>query len=161
LVHRYYRPISDLLNISRYMFFYKHMKFRIEARLCLAIYDFEVHIMLNLCLTFKGTRLPVWEKFNSNVAAKCEYILSDFYWFINLVKGGLVSLANTYNSTGLISWWHKLRLLNICFNFHQKSGSVYAYKRYAYKKHVRIRISTNIFVCFSTAKFVPNSSCLG
>jgi len=27
--------------------FYKHMKFRIQARLCLAVYDFEVHIMLN------------------------------------------------------------------------------------------------------------------
>jgi len=56
--------------------FYKHMKFWIQARLCLAIYDFEVLIMLNLCLAFQGTRLPVWEKFNSNVAAaaKCESI---------------------------------------------------------------------------------------
>jgi len=26
--------------------------------------------MLSLCLTFQGTGLPVWEKFNSNVAAK-------------------------------------------------------------------------------------------
>jgi len=49
------------------------MKFWIQARLCLAIYDFET-----LCLTFQGTRLPVREKFNSNVAVKCEYILSDF-----------------------------------------------------------------------------------
>jgi len=30
-------------------------------------------VMLSLCLIFQGTRLPVWEKFNSNVAAKCEY----------------------------------------------------------------------------------------
>jgi len=47
--------------------------------------------MLSLCLTFQGTRLPVWEKFNSNVATKGEYIFSDFYWFINLVKGRLLS----------------------------------------------------------------------
>jgi len=58
------------------------MKFWIQARLCLAIYDFEARIMLILCLTFQVTRLPVWEKFNFNVAAKCEYIFSDFYWFI-------------------------------------------------------------------------------
>jgi len=63
-------------------FFYKHMKFQIQARLCLAIYDFEARIMLSLCLTFQSTSLLVWEKFNSNVAAKCEYIFSDFYWFI-------------------------------------------------------------------------------
>jgi len=55
------------------------MKFRIQARLCLAIYDFEARIMLSLCITFQGTRLPVREKFNSNVVAKCEYIFSDFY----------------------------------------------------------------------------------
>jgi len=67
------------------------MKFWIQAQLCLAVYDFEARIMLSL--TFQGTILPVWEKFNSNVAAKCEYTFSDFYWFINLVKGGLVSLA--------------------------------------------------------------------
>jgi len=48
------------------------MKFRNQARLCLAIYDFEPQIMLSLCLTFLGTRLPVCEKFNSNVAAKCD-----------------------------------------------------------------------------------------
>jgi len=30
-----------------HVFFYKHMKFRIQARLCLAIYDFETRIMLN------------------------------------------------------------------------------------------------------------------
>jgi len=63
--------------------FYKHMKFWIQAQLCLAVYDFEARIMLSLCLTFQGARLPVWEKFNSNVAAKCEYIFSDFYGFIN------------------------------------------------------------------------------
>jgi len=39
------------------------MKFRIQARLCLAVNDFEAHIMLSLCSTFQGTRLPVWEKF--------------------------------------------------------------------------------------------------
>jgi len=54
--------------------FYKHMKFRNQARLYLPIYDFEARIMLSVCLTFQGTRLPVWEKFNSNVVAKCEYI---------------------------------------------------------------------------------------
>jgi len=46
------------------------MKFRNQARLCLAIYDFEARIMLSLSLNFQGTGLPVWEKFNSNVAAK-------------------------------------------------------------------------------------------
>jgi len=55
------------------------MKFRIQARLCLAIYDFEARIMLSL--TFQGARLPVREKFNSNVAAKCEYIFSHFYLY--------------------------------------------------------------------------------
>jgi len=48
------------------------MKFRIQARLCLAIYDIEAHIMLSLCLTFQGTGLLVWKKINSNVIAKCE-----------------------------------------------------------------------------------------
>jgi len=51
------------------------MKFRNQARLCLAIYDFEVHIMLSLCLTFQGARLPVWKKFNSNVIARCESLV--------------------------------------------------------------------------------------
>jgi len=37
--------------------FYKHMKFRNQARLCLAIYDFVVHITLSLCLTFQGAGL--------------------------------------------------------------------------------------------------------
>jgi len=27
----------------------KHMKFQNQARLCLAIYDFETHIILSLC----------------------------------------------------------------------------------------------------------------
>jgi len=44
-------------------FFYKHMKFREQARLCLAVSDFEAHIMLSLCLTLQGIRLTVWEKF--------------------------------------------------------------------------------------------------
>jgi len=35
--------------------------------------------MLSLCLTFQGTRLSVWEKFNSNVTTKCEYIFSDLF----------------------------------------------------------------------------------
>jgi len=51
-------------------FFYKHMKFRNQARLCLAIYDFEAHIMLSL--TFQGAGLPACKKFNSNMIAKCE-----------------------------------------------------------------------------------------
>jgi len=62
-----------LLYLRYTCFFYKHMKFRIQA-LCLAIYDFEARIMLSLCLTFQGTRLPVWKKFNSNVAAKCDSV---------------------------------------------------------------------------------------
>jgi len=35
------------------MFFYKHMKFRNQAWLCLAIFDFEAYNMLSLCLTFQ------------------------------------------------------------------------------------------------------------
>jgi len=35
------------------------------------------------------------------VAAKCEYIFSDFLLIYKLVKGRLVSLANAYNSIGL------------------------------------------------------------
>jgi len=31
-----------------------------------------LRLMLILCLTFQGTELPVREKFNSNVAAKCK-----------------------------------------------------------------------------------------
>jgi len=54
------------------------MKFRKQARLCLAVSDFEVRIMLSLCLTLQGTRLTVWEKLNSNEAANGEYIFSDF-----------------------------------------------------------------------------------
>jgi len=69
---------SFVRNIFRYMFFYKHMKFRNQARLCLAVSDFEAHIMPSLYLTFQGTGLPVWEKFNSNVAANAEYLFSDF-----------------------------------------------------------------------------------
>jgi len=30
--------------------------------------------MLSLCLTFQGTGFPVWEKSNTNVAAKCESV---------------------------------------------------------------------------------------
>jgi len=35
-----------LPTILHYIFFYKHMKFPNQARLCLAIYDFEARIML-------------------------------------------------------------------------------------------------------------------
>jgi len=40
------------------------MKFRNQAPLCLAVFDFEAHIMLSLCSTFQGTGLLVglWEK---------------------------------------------------------------------------------------------------
>jgi len=57
------------------VFFNKQKKFRNQARLCLAIYDFEAHIMLSLCLTFQGIGILVWEKLNSNVAAKCESLM--------------------------------------------------------------------------------------
>jgi len=62
-----------------HVFFYKHMKFRNQAQFCLAVSDFEAHIMFSLCVTFQGTELPVWEKFNSNVAANAEYLFNDFY----------------------------------------------------------------------------------
>jgi len=67
--------------------------------------------MLSICLNFQGTRLPIWEKFNFNVAVKCEYIFSDFYWLINLVKGKLVSLASAYNSIRLIKFKEKILLM--------------------------------------------------
>jgi len=42
------------------------MKFRNQARLCLAVtFDFEAHIMLSLYLTFQGTGYRYGEKFNS------------------------------------------------------------------------------------------------
>jgi len=94
--------------------------------------------MLSLCLIFQGTRIPVWEKFNSNVAAKCEYIFNDFYWLINLVKGRLVSLANAYNSNGFITFKEKNlvddKIKAGCYAlcmlkyFLQKSGLVCLYK---------------------------------
>jgi len=60
------------------MFFYKHMKFRIQALLCLAVSDFLACIMLGLCLTFQGIGLQVWEKSNFNVPANTEYRFNDF-----------------------------------------------------------------------------------
>jgi len=53
-----------------YMFFYKHMKFLIKARL---IYDFEVHIILNL----SRFRISSMGKFNSNLAVIGESLFSD------------------------------------------------------------------------------------
>jgi len=44
------------------MFFYEHIKFRIQARLYLAIYDFEARILLSLSLTLQSTKLPEREK---------------------------------------------------------------------------------------------------
>jgi len=40
------------------------MKFRNQAWLCLAVFDFEA----TLCLTFQATGLSVRKKFNFNVA---------------------------------------------------------------------------------------------
>jgi len=61
------RSFGTKPELPNYMFFiYKHMKFRIPARLCLAIYEFEARIILRLCSTFQDARLPVWEKFNSS-----------------------------------------------------------------------------------------------
>jgi len=66
-----------LLEIcAEYMFFYKHMKFQNQARLCLAVSI----LRLTLCLTFQGAELPVWKKFNSDMAAaKGESLFNDFY----------------------------------------------------------------------------------
>jgi len=71
-------------------FFYKHMKFGNQARLCLAVSDFEAHIMLSLCLTFQGY-LSLGKRENIT----------------------LVSLTNVYNSN------RKLRL-GIMLNFSPK-----------------------------------------
>jgi len=43
-----------LYALHVFFFIYKHMKFRIQARLCLAIYDFEARIMLNF-LRYQAT----------------------------------------------------------------------------------------------------------
>jgi len=67
-----------------YMFFYNHMKFWNQARLCLAIFDFEASIILSLCLIIQGIKL--WEKFNTRLVTKCEYLFSDFYRFVNILK---------------------------------------------------------------------------
>jgi len=66
-VYYIYAELSRLGHRLRYMFFffYKHMKFRNQARLCKAICDFETHIMLSLCLTFQGTELP--EQYGENL----------------------------------------------------------------------------------------------
>jgi len=36
------------------LMFYKHMKFRDQARICLALCDFELQIMLSICLTYQS-----------------------------------------------------------------------------------------------------------
>jgi len=52
--------LTNCILLHAYMFFlYEHVKFRIQARICLAIFDFEARFMLSLCLTFQGTRLLV------------------------------------------------------------------------------------------------------
>jgi len=56
------------------------MKFRDQARLCLAIYDFEAHIMLSMFLTFQGAGLSVWKKFNfAPMWLRSMNLFSDFY----------------------------------------------------------------------------------
>jgi len=62
------------------------MKFRNQARLCLAIYHFKAHIMLMINFSRYRNTGTVFKKFNSNVAVKCESLFSNFYWFINFVK---------------------------------------------------------------------------
>jgi len=54
------------------------MKFRNQARLCLAIYDFEARIMLSLCLNFQCAGLSVWEKFIYSELQSVN-LISDFY----------------------------------------------------------------------------------
>jgi len=73
------------------------MKFWNQARLCLAVYDFEAYIMLSLCLTFQGGKNSTPMRLQSESLSK----FSDFYGLVNLVKReyALVSLANAYNST--------------------------------------------------------------
>jgi len=55
--------------------------------------------MLSLSLTFQGTVLPAWEKFNSNVAAKCESVSKCRHLLIiNLVKRENKRKTNACNS---------------------------------------------------------------
>jgi len=66
------------------LFFYKHMKFWDQARLCLAIYNLEVRIMLSLCLTFQGTELP---RYGKNLTSTWLQIVNLFsVILINLIK---------------------------------------------------------------------------
>jgi len=53
------------------------MKFRNQARLFLVIYEFAAHIMLSLSVTFQGTGLSVWERFNKMCESLSKF--SDFY----------------------------------------------------------------------------------
>jgi len=58
------------------------MKFQNQARLCLAVSDFDAHIMLSLCLTFQGTGLPVGKNLTPLTPMWLrmvnEYLFSDF-----------------------------------------------------------------------------------
>jgi len=56
------------------------MKFRNQARLCLAVYHFEAHIMRSLF--FKILDYRTSEKFNSNAAVRCKSLYSHFSLFI-------------------------------------------------------------------------------
>jgi len=67
-------------------------------------------LSLCLCVTFKFTGM---ENFNSNVTANCISLISDFYWFINLINLkqeniALILLTNAYNSSGLIKFKEKI-----------------------------------------------------
>jgi len=101
------------------------MRFGKQARLCLAINDFEAHIMLKFSRCDEPTGMG--EVLN---------LFGDFYWFINVVKSdniALVSLTNAYNSSGLIKFKEKKLvtqikpgvMLCLCLIFHQKSDSAY------------------------------------
>jgi len=50
------------------------MKFRNQTWLCLAVFDFEAHIMLSLCLTFQDA---VWENLTP-LLLRSVNLFSDF-----------------------------------------------------------------------------------
>jgi len=85
--------------LKYYIFLISIMKFRNQARICLAVFDFEAHIMLSLCLTFQA---PEFLVLFTNAYSCSGLIKSKEVQFMMEIKAGV--------------------MLSICLIFHQKSG---------------------------------------
>ena len=94
--------------------FYKHMKFSKQARICLVEISKKAQIMLVICLFFvhsENERFP-FQYFSIFASKRLEYLL----------RSRLVNM------------------LMICFFFFTKPEPEYAYKRYANKKNMYMKI---------------------